>query len=167
MKKILSYLSILGVAVVLWGCPYKSTVPLSAATEKVNKQALGKWLPKTELGKASPSYYVIEKRDSLHYDIEHFQFNDNDQEYTRKQYIAWTTRIDNLLFMNVQEQASKEFYLHRLDIMGDDLMILYQVTGNIDEKFDNSDKMREFFQQYMKLSFFYNTDEVELIRKKD
>jgi len=29
-------------AVVLWGCPYKSSVPLSDVTEYVNKQIFGK-----------------------------------------------------------------------------------------------------------------------------
>lgn len=167
MKKIFTYLSILALAVVLWGCPYRSSVPLSDAQEHINKQVLGEWLPKTELGKASPSYYVIEMLDTLHYDVDHFQYNDNDQEYSVKEYVAWTTRIDNLLFMNVQEHGQKDFIIHRLDVMGDDLMILWQVTGNIDEQFSDSDKMRAFFQKHMKLSFFYNTDEVELIRKEE
>lgn len=167
MKNLLVVATSLALAIVLWGCPYQSSVPLSVASEKVNKQVLGTWIPKHEAGKANPEYYVIGKRDSLHYRIDHFQFNENDTSYSVKEYVAWTTRIENILFMNVQETGKPQHYIHRLDVMGDDLMILYQVTANIDEQFKKSDEMKKFFQKHMKVSFFYNSDEVELIRKEE
>ncbi len=167
MKNIAVVITAIVVSVLLWGCPYQSQVPLGEATEKLNPQVIGTWLPRTEVEKQNPEYYVIEKRDSLHYRIDHHQYNENEQGYITKNYIGWTTRIDNLLFMNVQESGTNQFYLHRLDVMGDDLMILWQVTSNIDEKFTDSKAMHEFFRKHMKLSFFYNSDEVELVRKKN
>ena len=166
MKNALSYFSIFAISFILWGCPYKSSIPLSEAKEVVNKQVLGTWYPKHEVNKQNPEYYSIEAKDSLHYDIQHFQYNDKDSTYSIKEYSAWTTRIDNILFMNVKNSEKNEFYLHRLDVMGDELMVLYQVTSNIDEKFDDAEKMREFFQKHMKLSFFYQTDEVNLVKRE-
>ena len=164
MKNLFTTATAITVAIVLWGCPYQSSVPLSTASEKVNKKVLGTWLPKHETGKANPEQYVIEMRDSLHYVIDHFQYNKNDSSYSVKEYLAWTTRVDNILFMNVQETGKPQHFIHRLDVMGDDLMILYQITSNIDEQFKKSDEMKKFFQKHMKLSFFYNRDEVELVR---
>lgn len=164
MKNLTSFSLLAGLSIVLWGCPYKSTVPLSTPSEYINKQVLGKWIPKTEESKANPEYYTIEMKDTFHYAVDHFQFNENDSTYEIKSYICWTSNLENILFMNVQQENQKEVMIHRLDVMGDKLMVLYQVTNNIDERFTDSGKMQSFFKKHMKLSFFYNTDEVELIK---
>lgn len=155
------------ISVFLWGCPYKSMVPLSTPTEYVNKQVLGKWIPESEESKANPEYYLIAKNDTVSYNVDHFQYNEEDSSYSAKSYVCWTTRVKNIMFMNVQQHGQKEVMLYRLDVMGDELMVLYQVTSNIDEKFDNSEDMYEFFKQHMKLSFFYNSDEIKLIKILD
>ena len=166
MKNIFAYLVILFVAITLWGCPYKSPVPLAEATESVNKQVLGDWMSRHEGSKENPEYYNIEMRDTLHYDIRHFQYNENEDGYALKEYVGWTTRIDNINFMNIQESGQTDILLFRLDVMGDELMMLYEVTGNIDERFEKSEDLYAFAKKHMGLSFFYNTDEVELIKRK-
>ena len=52
-----------------------------------------------------------------------------------------------------------KFYLHKVDL-SDDRFVLYEVTDNIDEKFDSSEKLKAFVKKHMHLSFFYNKDEV-------
>ncbi|MBI1286792.1 MAG: hypothetical protein GC178_04360 [Flavobacteriales bacterium] len=167
MKRIAAYASILLVAVTLWGCPYKSKVALTDAVEKVDTNLLGKWIPENMLEKESPEYYVLNKRDSLHYDVEHYQYDDENKEYNLKQYVGHTTRLDAILFMNLQESGSKEFLLYRLDVLPGMSMTMYEVTDNIDEQFTDPKQMREFFKKYMNLSFFYNKDSVKLIRMKE
>ena len=163
--KNLAYLLLLSfLSIALWGCPYKSSVPLGEPTEYISKQVLGKWVPKSMENKENPDYYVIEMRDTFNYDVEHFQYNDEEEGYASKTYVCWTTRVNDILFMNVQQSAQREVTLYRLDVMGDDLMVLYEVTNNIDERFEDSATMLEFFKKHMKLSFFYNGDEVELIK---
>jgi hypothetical protein len=66
--------------------------------------------------------------------------------------------------MNMVESGTKEYLMHRIDFVPAGL-VLYQVTDNIDEKFDSVEKMRAFFQKNMRLSFFYNKDEVSLVKK--
>ncbi|MCB9192174.1 MAG: hypothetical protein H6603_02670 [Flavobacteriales bacterium] len=164
MKNVSFVVLLAALSVLLWGCPYKSMIPLSEPTEYVNKQVLGKWMPKSQESNAHPEYYVIAQKDTVRYAVDHFQYNENDSAYETKLYTTWTTRIDNIQFMNVQQDGQREVTLYRLDVMGDDLMILYEVTNNIDEKFTDSKKMQEFFKKYKSLSFFYNGDEVELIK---
>lgn len=163
--KNLTLLSLLAaLSIFLWGCPYKSSVPLSTPSEYVNKQVFGKWIPKSQESKADPEYYLIEMKDTFNYAVEHFLFNEKDSTYEVKSYTSWTTRIDNIMFMNVQQEGQKEVTLYRLDVMGDELMVLFEVTNNIDERFKDSEKMKTFFKKHMNLSFFYNGDEVELIK---
>lgn len=166
MKRIAAYASILLVAITLWGCPYKSQVALNDPVEKVNTNLIGMWVPETMLTTENPEYYVLGKRDSVHYDVDHYQYDNEQKEYNLKQYIGHTTRLDAILFMNLQESGSKEFLLYRLDVLPGMSMTMYEVTDNIDEKFTDSKQMREFFRKYMKLSFFYNKDSVKLIRMK-
>jgi hypothetical protein len=64
----------------------------------------------------------------------------------------------------MQESGTKKYLLHRIDLVPSGLK-LFEVTDNIDEKFESSDEMEAFFRQNMKLSFFYTKDEVSLVRK--
>ncbi len=153
-----------GMLILLWGCPYKSPVALGPAEEKIRSEYIGSWVPENEVTKKNPSYYVIGKYDSVHYAIDNVQYNEEADDYTTKNYIGHTTSMDGFVFMHLVESGTKEFLMHRLDITPTGL-ILYEVTDNIDERFDSSDKMRAFFKQHMQLSFFYNKDELRLVRK--
>jgi len=164
MKKTALFALTFGMLILLWGCPYKSQVALGSAVEKISSEYIGSWMPETETAKENPSYYIISKYDSVKYAIEHSQYNDEEKGYSTKNYIGHTTSIDGFVFMHLVESGTKEFLLHRL-VLTPSGMMLYEVTDNIDEQFDSSEKMREFFKQNMRLSFFYNRDEVVLVRK--
>jgi hypothetical protein len=167
MKRAAVLAYILSLSILFWGCPYKSSIPLNNAVEKVDTNIIGKWVVESMLSNENPEYYVISKRDSMHYDVDHFQFNDDEKGYNVKQYVGHTTRLEAILFMNLQQSGSKEFLLYRLDVMPGINMTMYEVTDNIDEQFSDSKSMREFFLQHMKLSFFYNKDEVTLVKNKN
>lgn len=148
----------------LWGCPYKSNVALGKAEELVQKRMMGSWVPEIQAKKENPDYYVIEEYDSVRYAIEHVQYNSEESEYTSKNYIGHTTSINGFMFMNMVESGTNEYLLHRIDYVPVGL-VLYEVTDNIDEQFDSPEKMQEFFKKNMRLSFFYNKDEVTLVKK--
>jgi uncharacterized membrane protein YkgB len=44
--------------------------------------------------------------------------------------------------------------------------MLYELTDNIDEKFTESQKLKEFVKKNMHLSFFYNKDEKKYVKVK-
>lgn len=166
MKRVAAFTSILTIAILLWGCPYKSPVALDNAVEKIDTNLIGKWVVESMLTMENPEYYVIGKWDSVHYEVEHYQYNEDENGYATKQYVGHTTRLEAITFMNLQQSGSKEFLLYRVDVMPGRTMTMYEVTDNIDEQFSNSKSMREFFLKHMKLSFFYNKDEVKLIKEK-
>ena len=164
IKKTVLTASLFASILMFWGCPYKSLVPLNKPVELLMPELIGSWVPENDVNLEQPDYYTIEKFDSTQYAIEHFQYSKDDKEYSIKNYVGHSTHIDGVLFMNLVESGKKEYLLHRVQLIPDGL-ILYQVTGNIDEKFETSAEMQKFFQQHMKLSFFYNQDEIRLVRK--
>jgi hypothetical protein len=164
VRKSLFFLGLSASLILFWGCPYISDVPLSKPVEKVMPQLLGDWMPENEVANENPSYYTIATYDSVRYAIEHFQYSDESKEYTIKNYVGHTTYLDSYLFMNMMESGTKQYLMHRIDFTPEGFK-LFEVTDNIDEKFESSELMQVFFRKNMKLSFFYNKDEVSLIRK--
>ena len=166
MKKALAHCLIAASMLMLWGCPYQSLIPLSGAVEPVEMKMIGSWVPDSDAEKENASYYIIGLSDSVHYDIEHFQYNDSDDSYNVKRYLGHTTTLGKHIFLNMQEVGHKDFHMHRVELQGEGF-ILYEVTDNIDEKFEDEAEMQKFFEANMHLSFFYNKAEVTLVPKPE
>jgi len=164
MKKTLPILIAIPIMILLWGCPYKSVIPLGEAKEKIQKDLIGEFVVEEQMTTEHPSYYTLAAIDSLHYDVRNFEYNVNDSSYEVKSFTGHTTLIDTHLFMNLQEQGKKDYLLYRIQFRGNGFT-LYEVTENIDEQFTDAEKMREFFNKHKDLSFFYNKDEKFLVRR--
>lgn len=164
MKKLMWFACLFGAIILFWGCPYSSDVPLGPAIEKLRPELIGSWVLEGESASAHPSYYTISKYDSVRYEVSHFQFQDESQDYSTKNYVGHTSYIEGFLFMNLVESGTKQYLIHRIDLTPTGF-VLYEVTDNIDERFDSSADMQTFFKKNMRASFFYNKDEVSLIRK--
>ncbi len=150
---------------VLTACPYQSQVPLGQPNKKVDKNVLGKWVKNSDLDKENPEYFEISALDKLKYNIVKFEYQTNDSTYKDTKYVTHFTYIEDLVFMNMQKDGEGEYYMHRLDMNGDEFM-LYEITDNIDEKFTTPEEFNAFVKKHMKLSFFYNKDEVKYVRSK-
>jgi hypothetical protein len=152
-------------ALLLVGCPYSSTVPLSPPSVEVDSGFYGKWvLDSTD---DNPAYYLIEEIDGLVFALNKYSWDSDSETYTiDNAYQAWFTDIREARFMNVEDTADQgTFYLYRIEMDGPMEFTLYEVTDNIDESFDSSEEMSAFFEEYRNLSFFYNKDE-ELYHKQ-
>jgi hypothetical protein len=163
-KKSILFTSLFAGLILLWGCPYTSIVPLGKPIELIRPELIGSWMPENELNQENPTYYTIEKFDTVRYAIAHYQYNADAKDYSIKNYVAHTTSLEGLLFLNMNESGTQQYSLHRIDLVPSGFN-LFEVTDNIDEKFETSADMQEFFIKNMRLSFFYNKDEVSLIRK--
>jgi hypothetical protein len=164
MKKLTRFACLFGAIILFWGCPYSSQVALGPAIEKLRPELIGSWIPEGETGLEHPSYYTISKYDSVRYAVTHHQFQDDSKEYSTKDYVGHTSYFDGFLFMNLVESGTEEYLIHRIDLTPNGFK-LFEVTDNIDERFDSSADMQAFFKKNMRASFFYNKDEVSLIRK--
>ncbi|OQY00291.1 MAG: hypothetical protein B6I20_09045 [Bacteroidetes bacterium 4572_117] len=166
MKTKLFLFSFFGIIIfVLTACPYQSAVPIDEAIVKVDNKVLGKWIKNSDLEKDNPEYFEISAIDKYKYSIVKFEYQSSDSTYKETKYITHFTNIEDYVFMNMQENGKDDYYLHRMDLKGNEFS-LYEVTDNIDEKFTDSKKLKKFIKKNMKLSFFYNKDETKYVRSK-
>ena len=165
LRKLVLSFSLFGSILMFWGCPYSSKVQLGNPVEAIMPELLGSWSPAEEINSEFPSYYALTELDSVHYQIIHYQYNNDQQEYTPLEYVGHTTKIGELTFLNVDQSENDTFLLYRIEISRGEI-VLYEVTDNIDEEFQSTEEMHKFFAKNMNSSFFYNKDEVKLIKKQ-
>ena len=163
MKKLLRTALFIPVLLLLTACPYESKVPITEAEKPVDAKLLGKWYKDGEMEKENPEeYYNITKDGPNNYRISKMELNDEDNTYKEEVYISHITRLqDNnqnkYQFLNMKKDGT--YYLHKIDL-SDDKFVLFEVTDNIDEKFNTGKELKKFIKSNMHLSFFYNKDEV-------
>lgn len=162
-SKIFSFLFILAVITVLYGCPYQSDIPVDSPKEEVMSKMMGKWAQPSQLDKETPTYYVVSKFDNFRYKIVEHSYSSSDSSYTEKNYVAHTTTISNAVFLNMQELGKDKYDIYKLDITDSDFT-LFEVTDNIDETFNNSKDFIKFIKKNMKNSYFYNSSEKRYVR---
>lgn len=162
MKSLQRIALFLPILILLTACPYESTVPITEANAPIDKALLGKWYKEGEAENEFPSeYYKIDALGSELFEVTKFDLNSQDSTYRNETYISHISTLkdkkgDKYVFLNMKKDG--KYYLHKIDL-SDEMFVLYEVTDNIDEKFNTSAEMKAFVQQYMHLSFFYNKDE--------
>ncbi len=150
----------------LTGCPYKTKVPISKPEQKIEKRYLGKWEKISGYQKDNPEYFTFSKKSDIIYEVGHYTYNSQEKEYTKAEFEAHFTEIDNISFLNMRSLKENSYYLYKVEKVSDEEFILFEVTDNIDEKFNTSEELYSFIKQHMGLSFFYNKDEARY-RKKE
>jgi HD-GYP domain-containing protein (c-di-GMP phosphodiesterase class II) len=163
MKTKVVLFSLLAAVLVLTACPYQSSVPISEANQKLDKKLMGKWIKESDMEQKNPEYFEIQPVDKYKFNIVKFEYQTSDSAYKETKYLTHITKIDDNVFLNMQENGQGDYFLHKIDLQGDKF-ILYEITDNIDEKFNTSAELYDFVKKYMNLSFFYNKDETTYIR---
>jgi hypothetical protein len=159
MKQIFFPLIMMAFVVIIFSaCPYASSVPIDLPSVKVDNNLLGKWVKASDQTSANPTFYVIDQLDKFKYNIVKNEYNSYDSAYSKTSYVGYISKIDNISFLNMQKDGQGEYYLHRIDI-GNGEFSFFEVTDNIDEKFNTSEELKAFVKKYMNLSFFYNKEE--------
>lgn len=161
MKKF-SLFGLLALLFFCTACPYQSPVPVDEPNQPVKEEWLGRW----KVDVAGKDFYDISKVDENIYQIvEHTHKIEGAVE--RKTYIAHTSTIGNLTFLNVKMTRqgtnpvpNADFLIFKLQSTNGNKITLLPITENVREKFDNSAALRDFIQENDKLSFFYEKETV-------
>jgi len=165
MKTKLFSALLLGVLCVLMtACPYTSTVPIDSQSVKIKQELIGKWVKSADLSNEKPSFYDIQKLNDTKYKIVNNEYNTYDSTYTITNYFGHLSLIDQTIFLNMQKDGTGDYYLYKIAI-GSNEFTLFEVTDNIDEKFNTSAELKAFIKKNMALSFFYNKEEVTYIKE--
>ncbi len=162
MKSLKRTALFLPILILLTACPYESDVPITEANTPIDKTLLGKWYKEGEAEMQYPTqYYKIDPLGSELYEVTKLDMNSEDSTYRTETYISHISSLNDAsgkkyVFLNMKKDG--KYYLHKIDL-AEDKFVLYEVTDNIDEKFNTSAEMKAFVRQHMHLSFFYNKDE--------
>jgi hypothetical protein len=162
-KTIIPLMMIAAIVVLFTACPYTSGVPIDNPSVKVDKNLFGKWVKTSDQTNENPTYFVITNIGDLKYNIIKNEYNSYDSAYSQTIYVSHISKIDNLSFMNMQQDGKGDYYLYRIDL-GSGEFTLFELTDNIDEKFNTSEELKAFIKKNMNLSFFYNKDEERYIK---
>ncbi len=163
MKTKIILMSLISAMLILTACPYQSSVPISEANQKLDKKLMGKWIKESDMEAENPEYFEIQPVDKFKFNIVKFEYQTSDSTYKETKYLTHITKIDNNVFLNMQENGAGDYFLYKIDLQGDKF-VLYEITDNIDEKFNTSAELYDFVKKNMNLSFFYNKDETTYIR---
>lgn len=150
-------MAILVSAILLMGCPYNSTVPLSSTGAKVSDNLMGTW----EKSGETKERIVVSRTNGNSFDI-----TKTDSDGNSTLYHGHLTDINGTLFLNVKEDSdSPSYFFYKLEKDGEFKVTLVSVTSNIREVFENSDEMKKFFEANMKNSYFFEKDSEETYYK--
>ena len=165
MKTKVVLFSLFAAMLVLTACPYQSSVPISEPNQKLDKKLMGKWIKESDLEAENPEYFEIKpiEKDKYKFNIVKYEYQTSDSSYKETKYLTHLTKIEDNVFMNMQKDGEGDYYLHKINLDGDKF-VLFELTDNIDEKFNTSPELYDFVKKYMNLSFFYNKDEVTYVR---
>ncbi len=178
MKRIAAQLGgLIMIAIILTACPYSSKVPISKEGSKVDAKNLGKWVKAADMAKDNPEFYQFIQEGENNYKVikNEYESSGDSSYYKQEKFNAIITEIDDYTFLNMKPEASgdmfgggDEYYIYRIMFNGSkSKFTLFEVTDNIDEKFETTEELYAFVKQNMHLSFFYNKDEVKYIKEYD
>lgn len=164
MRKLIYASALFCMLFLLTACPYTSEFALSEPSETVKKEYLGTWLEDNK--SEHPSYWVINKLTDKTYKFEEHEYSENEKEYSIRYFDGHFTKLGTINFLNLKEKDLEKYSFFKLELSADKKqMVIYEVTDNIDEKFNSTNELKAFFEKHKDLSFFYNKDE-KTYRKK-
>jgi len=163
-KRLIPFVMLAAIVLLITACPYTSSVPIDNPSVKVNNNLLGKWVKTSDQTNEHPTYFVITNIGDLKYNIVKNEYNSYDSAYSQTVYVSHISKINQIDFMNMQQDGKGDYYLYKI-VLGSGEFALFEITDNIDEKFNTSEELKAFITKNMNLSFFYNKDEERYIKQ--
>ncbi len=137
----------------LTACPYASSVPIDEPNIKIDKSLLGKWIKAADLTSDNPTFYEVEKMNKYKYKMFENTYSTSDETYSKKFYMLHLSKINNTIFVNMQKEGAGDYSLYKLD-KGDGEMTLYEITNNIDDKFNTPNELKAYIKKICTLVSF-------------
>ncbi len=154
MKTTVRLLFIFFAIVIFSGCPYNSEVPIDEPSVKIDDKLLGLWEAKS----SSDYLYDVKNTDNFTYSIEKKSTESGDVTA----YKGYLSDVEGVRFFNIWEESAspRVYYFYKVETSTSGARLtLAPVTENIDEKFNDSKSLKDFFKNHSTLSFFYSKEE--------
>jgi hypothetical protein len=144
-------------AVVIWGCPYESTVAIDKTPSiKINEKLLGAWRKSSY-----PSDYtevVFTKKSPYQYAIQ-ARVQGEAGDYDKYNFIAWLSVINNWRLLNVYDKEESKYFFVVVELENNRLS-LKPISEDITEKeFNTPAEIKKYFQQLLDKDFYQFDDD--------
>ena len=150
MKKTLQSGILALCCLMLYGCPYESTVPISKPSIPVEERLLGQWVSDAQ----SYNEYFVSQADKMHYKVAQRAITGHTAEY-----LGHLSEIRGVTFLNLYSDSTKTYYLYRINLNTSEARFsLMSVSNKLSEQFTSSAVLREFVEKNMNLRSFYDSE---------
>ena len=151
MKNLLQSVALCLGCLLLYGCPYESTVPIDTPKLPVDEKLLGQWVSDAE----SYNEYFITKANNTQYRVQQKSVTGNTAWY-----LAHISEIKGATFLNLYSDSTNTYYLYRVILNPDGAKCsLVPVSQTLNEQFQSSAALRQYIEKNMNLRSFYNNDD--------
>lgn len=156
LSRVFVSISLVGILVLLAGCPYSSSVPIDDGTVKVQASMVGKWVSSADKDSENPTYFEFTRDDNTHATAMKYEFSSSDSVYESTTYHLTFSDVSGDVFMNAIEDGGSSYSLYKFvyDDKADEITT-YEVTDYIKETFNTSSELKSFIAANKEKSFFF------------
>lgn len=155
-QKFFASLGLLGIILLLAGCPYSSSVPIDGGTIPVPKKLEGKWVKVSDKDSENPTYFEITKEENSKAIALKYEFSSSDSIYESTKYHLTFSDVSGEIFMNVMEDGGSSYYLYKFSLdEATTELTTYEVTDYIKETFSSSEELKSFISKNKGVSYFF------------
>jgi hypothetical protein len=165
-QKIIASAGLMGIVVLLTGCPYSSSVPIDEGSVKVSNELVGQWIKSSDKETENPTYFVIAKDDKTHATARKFEYSSSDTKYDTTTYHLTFSDVTGDVFMNAIEDGGASYSLYKF-IMDEKTkeVTTYEVTDYIKETFNSSKELKDFISKNKSMSYFFTNTTETYVKK--
>lgn len=166
INKALSVFALLGIVLLLSGCPYSGSVPIDNGTVMIPDNLSGLWIKPSDRNEDKPTTYLIKKTDKFHATASKIEYLDDEAEYDTTMYNLTLSDVSGDIFLNLREFGTTTYYYYKF--LYDDKskeVSLSGVSDYIKETFDSSSALKDFIARNKSLSFFYTNSTEKYVLK--
>ncbi len=157
MKTVFSVLAFFLLAVVLWGCPYKSDVGIDEKPAiDIDKSLLGTWHKQTY--PYDSTELVFKKLSGKKYSLA-VKVSDGEKGYDSFRYEAWFSKVNKWTLLSLFNTETKKYSFGEAVLTGNELNLKLLSEDITTEQFTTTEAMKRFVENiYLQNEVLYDTD---------
>lgn len=158
MRYVLRPLALISCSVFLFGCPYTSSVPISAPTIAIDPELKGTWIADDGVR------YVVKPRDKF-YDIMAY-----DRENTTSEHLkGYFSTVKGVTFLNLTnaDKPNSAYLIFRVEFKDKENIKLTEMNDAIKDKFSTADALKGYIEHNIDSAKFHNRGVAPTLLQKE
>ena len=161
--------SLFFLSVVLSGCPFTSSVPITDKGIDLPKKYIGKWVYGDDLSKKNSNYFELKSKGKNNFLLTEFRFIDAEERYQKEEFSGFFSKVENSFFMNIKYEGGNDDYIFdgyailKIQDFGPGIRV-QSVTENVNEFFTNSKELFNYIKKHIENELFYEEETFYLVK---